>query len=121
MTLSAELRSWANGDGRNGPRMVLAADEIDDLAKANALLHELVSNRDADIVRLRTALSWVDEVYPGKNRESDGAIVHMTWEQWNGLRRELGLREQPIPSRASQTVRIVKARTHEQLLGGKDA
>jgi hypothetical protein len=37
-------------------------------------------------------------------------IIHMTWEQWNGLRRALGLREQPVPTRSSQTVRLIKAR-----------
>jgi len=59
---------------------------------------------------LRAALEWVDHIYPGKNRDSGGAIVHMTWDEWNSLRKALGLREQPIPTRSSQTVRLINAR-----------
>lgn len=46
---------------------------------------------DAD---LRAALKWVEQVHPRKTRDG-GAAVEMTWEEWNALRRALGLREQP--------------------------
>ena len=63
---------------------------------------------------LRAALKWVDQIYPGKNAESGGAIIHMTWHEWNALRVALDLKEQTIPGRASQTVRLIRTRSAEQ-------
>ena len=50
---------------------------------------------NAKIAELRGVLKWVGEVYPSMNRESGGAVVHMTWEEWNTMRLALGLKEQP--------------------------
>ena len=73
---------------------------------------ERQTKRDLDqLSKLKTSLTWVKDICPGKNSESGGAIVHMTWQEWNSLRAALGLPEQSVPSRASQTVRIVKARS----------
>jgi hypothetical protein len=49
---------------------------------------------NAKIAELRGVLKWVGEVYPSMNRESDGAVVHMTWEEWNAMRLALGLKAQ---------------------------
>ncbi len=45
---------------------------------------------------LRAALQWVSEVHPGKTRDG-AARIDLTWEQWNNLRRALGLTEQREP------------------------
>lgn len=45
---------------------------------------------------IKRALSWVSEVHPGKN-EDGAAVVEMTWEQWNALRKALGLRRHSEP------------------------
>lgn len=39
-----------------------------------------------EIKRLRAAIRWTREVHPGKNPESGGAIVHMTWEEFRAMR-----------------------------------
>jgi hypothetical protein len=36
--------------------------------------------------RLRAAIAWTREVRPGKNSQSGGAIVHMTWDQFSTMR-----------------------------------
>ena len=59
----------------------------------------------ARIEALEAALKWVNQVYPGKTPHG-GAIVHMTWEEWNKLREALDLRQQPIPKRTTSTVRV---------------
>lgn len=54
------------------------------------------------MTELRKALEWVAQVYPGKNK-GGAAVVEVTWEEWNALRRALGLREQPEPKKATVT------------------
>jgi hypothetical protein len=39
-----------------------------------------------EIERLRASIAWTWEVRPGKNSESGGAIVHMTWDQFRTMR-----------------------------------
>jgi hypothetical protein len=51
------------------------------------------------------ALKWVEEVYPGRDRDG-GAVIHMTWEEWGKLRSVLGLYEQPKPTRVTSTRRL---------------
>ncbi len=41
--LADELRSWANGDGRNGPRMVRAAELLE---RYEAALHHIAYGTD---------------------------------------------------------------------------
>jgi hypothetical protein len=41
--------------------------------------------------RLRAVMAWTGQVTPGKNLESGGAIVHMTWEEFNAMREAIGL------------------------------
>lgn len=48
----------------------------------------------ADAPKLIAALEWVDQVYPGKDRNG-AAVVCMTWIEWNALRAALGLPIQP--------------------------
>jgi hypothetical protein len=48
----------------------------------------------------REVLAWTDEVYPATNPESDGAIVHMTWEQFNAMRESIGLKSRKPPRAA---------------------
>lgn len=55
--------------------------------------------------KLRDALKWVGQVYPGKSAHG-GAIVYMTWEEWGALRDALGLYPQLIRRSASETVKI---------------
>jgi hypothetical protein len=52
--------------------------------------HIATLQREAD--EMREALTWVGEVYPATNPESGGAIVHMTWEQFNAMRAQVGLK-----------------------------
>jgi hypothetical protein len=63
----------------------LMGDDLREAAKALATLQ-----RSAD--EMREALSWVGEVYPATSPESGGAIVHMTWEQFNAMRAQVGLK-----------------------------
>lgn len=44
----------------------------------------------AEIERLRSAVAWVEEVYPARTQDG-GANVQMTWEQFNEMRACLGL------------------------------
>lgn len=66
-----------------------------DLAAAAAALSAL--QREAD--GLRQSIAWVGEVYPATNPESGGAVVHMTWEQFNAMRECVGLK--PVKGRRS--------------------
>ena len=59
---------------------------------------------------LRAALSWIDEVYPAKTPDGGGAIFIMTWEQWNIIRRAMGLREHTGIGRSSMPYKVVKDR-----------
>lgn len=45
-----------------------------------------VAELQAEIERLLAAIAWTKEVRPAKNAESGGAIVHMTWDQFNTMR-----------------------------------
>lgn len=51
----------------------------------------------------RGVLAWTGEVYPATNQESGGAIVHMTWEQFNAMRVAIGLKTVKPPKAASLT------------------
>ena len=62
-----------------------------------------------DLAELRRVLAWVDQVYPGKTRDG-GAIVHLTWEEFNAMRAVLGLPMRNPPPRATSTVRVVSYR-----------
>jgi hypothetical protein len=53
----------------------------------------------AEIAQLRAALAWVGQVHPATNREGSNAVIHTTWDEWNALRRALGLLEQRPLSR----------------------
>jgi len=64
-----------------------------------------LSTAHAKIAELRDALKWVGEVYPSMNRESGGAVVHMTWEEWNAMRLALGLKEQPARDTRKRRIR----------------
>jgi len=79
-----EFASKASFDGERA-RAAIAAG-LREVARLQEAAHK--------IERLEAALSWVREVRPWRNAESGGAVVHMTWDQWNELRRALGLREQ---------------------------
>lgn len=46
---------------------------------------------EREMEALRAALKWVDEVYPETLRDSGGANVHITWEEFNAMRAALGL------------------------------
>ncbi len=60
------------------------------MAAANAL-DDAINADD-----LAQALAWAQEVHPAKTH-GGAARIEITWEQWNSLRRALGLREQPEP------------------------
>ena len=53
-------------------------------------------------------LKWVREVYPSTNPESGGAVVHMTWDEFNAMREFIGLKplkpSKPTRKRASPSV-----------------
>ncbi len=51
---------------------------------------------------IREALKWVASVHPGKTRDG-AARIDMTWDEWNSLRRALGLKEQPEPRNPTVT------------------
>lgn len=53
----------------------------------------------AEVERLKTALQFVGEVSPGRDNH-DGAIVSMTWEEWNRLREATG--RKPVEPSGSQ-------------------
>lgn len=54
-----------------------------------------------EIKTLHDALKWVPTVVPAKNRHG-AAVVEMTWEEWNKLRRAMGLPEHKEPARATR-------------------
>ena len=55
---------------------------------------------------VEAALKWVREVYPSTNRESGGAVVHMTWDEFNGMRALLGLKPlKPTPVKRTKSSR----------------
>jgi len=62
-------------------------------ACAQSLLQEICRPLEAELERLReqneqlrAAIRWTLEVRPGKNPESGGAIVYMTWEEFRIMR-----------------------------------
>jgi len=73
-----------------------------------------------ELAQLKAALKWVDEVYPAKSADSGGAICVMTWEQWNELRRLLGLRPHTGIGRSSMPYRVIKTRTKSSGPGAYD-
>jgi hypothetical protein len=60
--------------------------EVQTISEYNGQLADIIAERDAEVERLRAAIAWTREVRPGKNAESGGAIVHMTWDQFNAMR-----------------------------------
>ena len=60
--------------------------------------------READ--GMRQSIGWVGEVYPDTNPESGGAIVHMTWDQFNAMREQVGLK--PVKGRRPPQVEAEK-------------
>jgi hypothetical protein len=46
---------------------------------------------EAEIKRLQEVIAWTGRVRPGRNPESGGAIVHMTWQEFNAMRQAIGL------------------------------
>jgi hypothetical protein len=77
---------------RGDPRMTYFPGEKELLAENERLnrtnsdqTHELDWLR-TEVERLQAAIAWTREVHPGKNPESGGAIVHMTWDQFNTMR-----------------------------------
>lgn len=91
------------------PKLLAAADEIERLRERCLAYKGQVESGAAEIERLRGVMKWVGEVYPAKNRESDGAIVHLTWDEFNRMRTTIGLREAPIPKKYGATVRVEKS------------
>jgi hypothetical protein len=67
--------------------------------------------KDEEIAEARAALSWLGEVYPSTNAESDGAIVHITWDQWNRLRKFVGLPPQKALGKKCLTVPVSRVKT----------
>jgi hypothetical protein len=69
-------------------------------AAASVRAHIAFLQSEAD--RLRQSIAWVGEVYPDTNHESGGAIVHMTWDQFNAMREMVGLKSvKPARARAA--------------------
>ena len=81
-------------DEANKTVRVLRQEDAIDVAEHEAL--------QAEAARLREALKWTGEVYPETRPESGGAVVHMTWEEFNRMRELIGLpRRKPRPARAA--------------------
>lgn len=70
------------------------ANEIGQLKAAIAEYNYTSTAKSAEIERLKAAIAWTREVRPGKNPESGGAIVYMTWDQFNMMRK---LADKPGP------------------------
>lgn len=66
----------------------------DNLERQCLALREENEKLKVKLTDIGNILSWVAEIYPGRMKGSGGAILHITWEQWNALRRALGLSEQ---------------------------
>lgn len=83
-----------------------AQGKIEYLAKVRDDQSDLINALVREADGLREALGWVGEVYPATNPESGGAIVHMTWDQFNAMREQVGLK--PVKGRRSPQVEAEK-------------
>lgn len=69
-----------------GPEHAADAETLN--AAADAL-----QSATARAERVEKALQWVREVYPGTTRDpSRGAVVEMTWDEFNEMREAIGLK-----------------------------
>ncbi len=60
--------------------------EVAQLRAENARLKAEIEALKPEGEKLRASIRWTREVRPGKNPESGGAVVHMTWDEFNAMR-----------------------------------
>ena len=80
----------------NSPTELHEANAALIVAAVNALPELIATIRrlTAEKAKAEGELAWTGEVHPATNAEGGGAVVHVTWDQWNGLRMLAGLSAQ---------------------------
>jgi hypothetical protein len=93
---------------------------IDD-EKAEAMFEQLATALPrllAELEELRASIAWAGQLNPSTNYESDGAIVHMTFEEFDAMRACLGIRPAHRSKEKSMTV---SCRWFRQTVSERDA